>query len=71
MLKRILVGIVWFCARARWLVLVIALAAAAYSAFFVTRHFAINTNVNALISPDLPWRQNQLAYQKAFPGATP
>ena len=68
MLKRILVGIVWFCARARWLVLVIALAVAACSAFFVTRHFAINTNVNDLISPDLPWRQNQFAYQKAFPG---
>ncbi len=68
MLKRILVGIVVFCARARWLVLAIALAATAYFAFFVTQHFAIDTNINDLISPDLPWRQNQFAYQKAFPG---
>ncbi len=68
MLKRILVGIVVFCARARWLVLAIALAATAYFAFFVTQHFAIDTNINNLISADLPWRQNQFAYQKAFPG---
>ena len=68
MLKRILVGIVVFCARARWFVLAIALAAAAYFAFFVTQRFAIDTNINNLISADLPWRQNQFAYQKAFPG---
>ncbi len=68
MLKRILVGIVWFSARARWLVLAIALAVAACSAVFVARHFAIDTNINDLISPNLPWRQHQAAYQKAFPG---
>ena len=68
MLKRILVGIVWFSARARWFVLAIALAVAAFSAIFVARHFAIDTNINNLISPNLPWRQHQAAYQKAFPG---
>ncbi|HXW22016.1 MAG TPA: MMPL family transporter [Rhodomicrobium sp.] len=68
MLRRILAGIVVFSARARWLVLAIALAAAAYSAIYVSRHFAIDTNINNLISPDLPWRRHQFAYMKAFPG---
>ncbi len=69
MLKRILVGIVWFCARARWLVIAIAVALAACSGVFVARHFAIDTNINNLISKSLPWRKNQAAYQKAFSSA--
>ncbi len=68
MLKRLLVGIVEFSARARWLVVAIAVAAAAYSGIYVTRQFAIDTNINDLISPNLPWRHNQAAYQKSFPG---
>ena len=40
MLKRLLVGIVEFSARARWLVVAIAVAAAAYSGIYVTRQFA-------------------------------
>ena len=67
MLRRILAGIVVFSARARWLVLAIALAAAAYSAIYVSRHFAIDTNINNLISERLPWRQNEIAFQRAFP----
>ena len=30
--------------------------------------FAINTNVNQLISPELPWRQRELAFVDAFQG---
>ena len=68
MLKRLLVGIVGFSARARWLVVAIAVGVAAYSAFFVRQNFAIDTNINNLISHNLPWRQHQAAYLKAFPG---
>ena len=50
MLKRLLVGIVGFSARARWLVVAIAVGVAAYSAFFVRQNFAIDTNINNLIS---------------------
>ena len=32
-------------------------------------HFAITTDINKLISPDLGWRQRELAYEKAFPGS--
>ena len=42
----------------------------ALSGVYVVRHFAIDTNVNALISADLPWRQRELAYESAFPQST-
>src|ERR1700761_7231178 len=40
------------------------------SGLYVVRHFSINTDVNALISADLPWRQRELAYESAFPEST-
>ena len=40
------------------------------SGVYVARHFAIDTDVNALISADLPWRQRELAYELAFPQST-
>jgi uncharacterized protein len=42
----------------------------AVSGVYVVRHFAIDTDVNALISADLPWRQRELAYESAFPQST-
>jgi hopanoid biosynthesis associated RND transporter like protein HpnN len=43
---------------------------AAISGVYVARHFSIDTDVNALISADLPWRQRELAYESAFPQST-
>ena len=40
------------------------------SGLYLVRHFSINTDVNALISADLPWRQRELAYEFAFPQST-
>ena len=40
------------------------------SGLHVVQHFSINTDVNALISADLPWRQRELAYEAAFPQST-
>ena len=40
------------------------------SGLYVVRHFSINTDVNALISADLPWRKRELAYEAAFPQST-
>jgi uncharacterized protein len=42
----------------------------AVSGVYVVQHFAIDTDVNALISADLPWRQRELAYESAFPQST-
>ena len=68
MLKRLLVGIVGFSARRKWIVLSLAVAVAAFACVFVARNFAIDTNINHLLSPNLPWRKNQAEYLKAFPG---
>jgi len=37
------------------------------SGLFAATHFKIKTDVDALISPDLPWAQRAQAYAKAFP----
>ena len=34
---------------------------------YAARHFAINTDVTRLISPDLPWRQRELTFNATFP----
>jgi hopanoid biosynthesis associated RND transporter like protein HpnN len=37
------------------------------SGVYATKHFAINTDINTLISQDLPWRQREQAFERAFP----
>jgi uncharacterized protein len=56
-----------FCIRHSKLVIAVALVLAALSAIYTTRHFAIDTDINNLISDRLPWRQNEIAFQRAFP----
>jgi uncharacterized protein len=56
-----------FCARRHWLVIALGLFLAAISAVYAARHFAINTNINDLLSAQLPWRQHEIDFQRAFP----
>jgi hopanoid biosynthesis associated RND transporter like protein HpnN len=44
------------------------LVGAASAAVYSARHFAINTDVNKLISRELDWRQREAEFEKAFPG---
>jgi hopanoid biosynthesis associated RND transporter like protein HpnN len=62
-----IISIVDFCCRRAWLVLVISIVVSIGCGIFAARHFAINTDINQLISPNLPWRQKQLAFDRAFP----
>ena len=41
---------------------------AAGSTVYSARHFAINTDINKLISPELDWRKREAEFEKAFPG---
>src|SRR4029079_18278939 len=68
MLISIVRRIVELCSRHHWTVVVVALILATASGVDATRNFAISTDINRLISPDLPWRQRETAYEKAFPG---
>jgi hopanoid biosynthesis associated RND transporter like protein HpnN len=67
MLKSPIVRIVALSARHPWRMIACVLALAALCGAYAARHFAIKTDVNALISPDLPWAQRGLQYMKDFP----
>lgn len=68
MLTRFIVAVVRACTRHAWLTLVVGLLLAAASAYYTAQHFAISTDINKLISPDLPWRQRELSFNETFPG---
>jgi uncharacterized protein len=60
-------AIVDFCiGRPLWITgLAIALVLA--SGLYAAKRFTIKTDINALISPDLPWAKRALQYMKTFP----
>lgn len=68
MLAAAVIAIVRFCTRFPWLIIALASCFAAASAAYTATHFAINTDINKLISPALDWRQRELAFEKDFPG---
>jgi len=67
MLKSAIVRIIDACTRHPWCVIVLALALSAFSTVYAKRHFAIKTDINELISPDLPWAQRVKLFLDAFP----
>ena len=67
MLDHFLAGLVAFCIRWRWGVIVAAILIASASALYSVTHFAVDTDINALLSPHLPWRQREIAYRNIFP----
>jgi hopanoid biosynthesis associated RND transporter like protein HpnN len=67
MLRSKIAAIVTICARHAWAVVVLAAILTVLTGFYTARNFSINTDVNKLISPDLPWRQRELAVDTAFP----
>jgi uncharacterized protein len=68
MLISIVRRVVEFCSRHPWPVVAFALLLSVASAIHAATHFAITTDVNKLISPDLDWRKRELALEAAFPG---
>ena len=67
MLKSTITRIVDFCTRHAWLVMLAAGLLTVGSAAYTAVNFAINTDISKLISPDLPWRQREIALAQAFP----
>jgi hypothetical protein len=56
-----------FCIQRARVVIVAALIVGIVAGGYAVQYVAINTDISKLISPDLPWRQRQLAFEKAFP----
>jgi hypothetical protein len=65
-LTSIVVSVVRFCTRFATLVVILSLLLAAGASVYAARHFAINTDINTLISPDLDWRKRDNQFEKAF-----
>ncbi len=64
---RLVAGAVRFSARRATWVVAALLALSALSAAYTADHFAITTDVRALLSTKLPFQQHEAAYRKAFP----
>src|SRR5258707_15817827 len=65
-LTSIVVSIVRFCTRLAFLSVLVALILAVAAGFYTARHFAINTDINTLISPELDWRKRDNQFEQAF-----
>lgn len=49
-----------------WIVVVVAVILCAATTRYVMNHFAMTTDTSTLLSPSLPWRVRQSAFDKAF-----
>ena len=67
MLKSILVRTIDLCTRHPWTVILSAAVLSAAAALYTVQNFAITTDVSKLLSPELPWRQRESAFETAFP----
>src|SRR4051795_4140412 len=67
MLKSKIVSVVNICSSHARTVIMLSILLTVLTGLYSSHNFAINTDVNKLISPDLPWRQRELAVDKAFP----
>jgi hopanoid biosynthesis associated RND transporter like protein HpnN len=56
-----------FCARYAWPVIAAAVLLTVISSWYAATHFAMTTDINQLISTDIPWRQREMKFEKAFP----
>ncbi len=67
MMHTAIVRIVDLCARRHWTIIIIGTLLMVAAAAFDAARFSINTDIEGLISENLPWHQHQIALSKAFP----
>jgi uncharacterized protein len=67
MINSAIVRIVDLCARYRWTAIGIGVLLMLGAAAFDAARFSVNTDVQGLISQNLPWHQRQLQMSEAFP----
>lgn len=53
--------------RFPWTIVLLSFAFCGYTAFYTYQHLTINTNTAEMLSPDLPFQQNQKRIDQAFP----
>ncbi|MBN8920294.1 MAG: hopanoid biosynthesis-associated RND transporter HpnN, partial [Rhizobiales bacterium] len=67
MLRSLIARIVAFATARSFLVAAVYAVVSIGSAVYAVQNFAINTDINQLISQNLSWRQRDLALEAAFP----
>jgi hopanoid biosynthesis associated RND transporter like protein HpnN len=65
-LQSVVVAIVRACTRFASLVVVLGLLLSVGAGYYTARHFAINTDINSLISQNLDWRKRDQQFDQAF-----
>ena len=63
----VVVRAIEICARYAWPVIGAAILLTVASSWYAATHFAMTTDINKLISPNIPWRVREAAFEKAFP----
>ena len=66
MLTSLIVRIIDVCTRHARKVIVGGVLLAVASGVYVAQHFAINSDIDTLLSSDLPWRKREIAFEQAF-----
>jgi uncharacterized protein len=67
MLRSTIARIVDFSIRQHWPVIGTALIVAILASIYATQHFAIDTNIDHLISTELSWRKHEREFDRVFP----
>jgi len=65
-LTRVVVSVVNFCTRFALPVVLVCVLLSIGASYYTAKNFSINTDINKLISPNLDWRQRDIAFDKAF-----
>jgi len=58
--------LVGLCVARAWVVVIVAILTSAAITRYVAGHFAMTTDTHALLSPKLPWREREAAFNAAF-----
>jgi hypothetical protein len=66
MLTSVIVRLINFCVRHARIVVALFLLAGVFAGGYAARHFKITSDINALLSADLPWRQRETAFENNF-----
>jgi hopanoid biosynthesis associated RND transporter like protein HpnN len=66
-ISALVVRAIGFCVQYAWPVIAVSVLLAVLSSWYAATHFTMTTDVNQLISPNIPWRQREAAFEKAFP----
>ncbi len=66
MLTKFISRIVDFCLRFPRSVVIVGLVLAMATGVYAARHFTITSDIDSLLSKNLPWRQRSIAFEDAF-----